>query len=122
MDTRTPTRHGGMRPARTSAAITLGAFAALTALPAMFAQAAPTTAQLQQATLLHTRITGVPPSAANLTAMANDLASGQPEAAAAIATAQPQFYNNTLKNIWLPATNVDQSVFVPLNDYVVTVI
>jgi hypothetical protein len=99
----------------------LCALAALTASPALFAQA-PTQAQLQQAALLHARITGMPPSTANLTTMANDIASGNMEGAAAIATSQPQFYNNTLKNIWLPATNVDQSVFVPLNDYVTTVI
>src|ERR1700729_3578545 len=102
MDTRTPSRHGGTRPARSLASTALCALAALTASPALFAQA-PTQAQLQQAALLHARITGMPPSAANLTTMANDIASGNTEGAAAIATSQPQFYNNTLKNIWLPA-------------------
>jgi hypothetical protein len=44
------------------------------------------------------------------------------QGAAAMATSAPQFYNVTLKNLFLPATNRDQSVFVPLNDYVVTAI
>ena len=32
------------------------------------------------------------------------------------------FYNVTLKNFAAPWTNRDQSVFVPLNDYIATVI
>jgi hypothetical protein len=100
---------------------------ALCALVAVAQLAAPTTAfagqtERQEAVLLHSRITGVPPSAANLNTMEADLVAGNKEGAAAIATSQPQFYNNTLKNIFLPATNRDQSVFVPLNDYVVTAI
>jgi hypothetical protein len=39
-----------------------------------------------------------------------------------MATSAPEFYNVTLKNMFLPATNRDQSVFVPLNDYVATAI
>jgi hypothetical protein len=100
---------------------------ALCALVAVAQLASPTTAfagqtERQEAVLLHSRITGVPPSAANLNTREADLVAGNKEAAAAIATSQPQFYNNTLKNIFLPATNRDQSVFVPLNDYVVTAI
>jgi hypothetical protein len=100
---------------------------ALCALVAVAQLASPTTAfagqtERQEAVLLHSRITGVPPSAANLNTMEADLVAGNKEAAAAVATSQPQFYNNTLKNIFLPATNRDQSVFVPLNDYVVTAI
>ena len=34
----------------------------------------------------------------------------------------PSFYNVTLKNMAVPWTNRDQSVFVPLNDYVATFI
>jgi hypothetical protein len=85
------------------------------------AQAQTTLTDRQKAVLLHQRLTGVPPSAANLDAMTPLIASS-PAQAAAIATSQDQFYNVTLKNLFLPATNRDQSVFVPLNDYVVTAI
>jgi len=120
MDTKVHTILEGTRPARGPAA---GALCALVVLM----QLAPTTAlagqtERQEAVLLHTRITGVPPSPTNLNTMEADLVAGQKEAAAAVAIQQPQFYNNTLKNIWLPATNRDESVFVPLNDYVVTAI
>src|SRR2546426_2166920 len=43
-------------------------------------------------------------------------------AAAAIATSAPSFYNVTLKNLVIPWTNRDQTVFAPLNDYAATVI
>jgi hypothetical protein len=39
-----------------------------------------------------------------------------------MATAAPQFYNVTLRNIFAAESNRDQSVFVPLNDYTVTAI
>jgi len=43
-------------------------------------------------------------------------------AAATIATSAPSFYNVTLKNLVIPWTNRDQSVFAPFNDYAATVI
>ena len=43
-------------------------------------------------------------------------------AAALIATNDPKFYNDTIRNMAAPWTNRDQSVFVPLNDYTATVI
>jgi hypothetical protein len=43
-------------------------------------------------------------------------------AAAAIATQAASFYNVTLKNLVIPWTNRDQTVFAPLNDYAATVI
>jgi hypothetical protein len=119
MDIKTSSRLEGKRSARTSAASALCALAALTvASPAVFAGET----ERDQAVLLYSRITGVPPSAADLNTMETDLVAGNQEGAAAIATSAPQFYNITLKNIFLPATNRDQSVFVPLNDYVVTAI
>jgi hypothetical protein len=42
--------------------------------------------------------------------------------AALIATKDPAFYNNTIRNMAAPWTNRDQSVFVPLNDYTATVV
>ena len=70
---------------------------------------------------IHDRIAGVPPSEATLDAMAA-LIPSNPRAAAAIATQAPSFYNVTLKNMAVPWTNRDQTVFAPLNDYVATFI
>ena len=42
--------------------------------------------------------------------------------AALLATQDPAFYNNTIRNLATPWTNRDQTVFVPLNDYTATVI
>jgi hypothetical protein len=71
-----------------------------------------------QATRMYNRIAGVPP-ADKLAAM-----TAAPDAvtAALIATQDPAFYNNTIRNMAAPWTNRDQSVFVPLNDYTATVI
>ncbi len=72
-----------------------------------------------QATRMYNRIAGVPPAATVLTNMMN-----APDAitAAAMATNDPAFYNDTIRNMAAPWTNRDQSVFVPLNDYTATVI
>jgi hypothetical protein len=72
-----------------------------------------------QATRIYNRIAGIPPSAAQLAQMT---ASGDPVSAALLATNDPAFYNNTIRNLAAPWTNRDQSVFVPLNDYTATVI
>jgi hypothetical protein len=71
-----------------------------------------------QATRIYNRIAGVPPSATVLSQMmATDAVS-----AALLATQDPAFYNNTVRNMAAPWTNRDQSVFVPLNDYTATVV
>jgi hypothetical protein len=71
-----------------------------------------------QATRIYNRIAGIPPTAAQLAQMtATDAVS-----AALIATQDPAFYNNTIRNLAAPWTNRAQSVFVPLNDYTATVI
>jgi hypothetical protein len=75
-----------------------------------------------QAKRMHDRLTGVPPSEAVLTAMANDIAAGRPTDAALTAMQNRAFYDVTLKNFAMPWTNRDQTVFAPLNDYVATVI
>ena len=72
-----------------------------------------------QATRMYNRIAGVPPTAAQLTQM---MAAADPVSAALIATQDPAFYNNTIRNMAAPWTNRDQSVFVPLNDYTATVV
>jgi hypothetical protein len=71
---------------------------------------------------IHDRITGVPPSEAVLNQMEALVAGGNAIAAANIATQNAEFYNVTLKNMSVPWTNRDQTVFAPLNDYVATFI
>jgi hypothetical protein len=71
-----------------------------------------------QAKRIYDRIAGVPATDAQLTAMA----AGTPSAAALLATQDPAFYNNTIRNLATPWTNRDQTVFAPLNDYTATVI
>jgi hypothetical protein len=44
------------------------------------------------------------------------------QAALNIVTKDPAFYNNTIRNLAMPWTNRDQTVFAPLNDYVATVV
>ncbi len=71
-----------------------------------------------QAARMYNRVAGVPPSATVLASMtATDAVS-----AALMATNDPSFYNNTIRNLAAPWTNRDQSVFVPLNDYTATVV
>jgi hypothetical protein len=120
MDTKIQIRLEGARLARASAAGALCALAVISSLAPPQAHA-DATSDRAAATRLYTRITGVPPDATTLANMQAMIAAN-PQGAAAIATAAPQFYNVTLKNIFLPATNRDQSVFVPLNDYVATAI
>ena len=86
----------------------------------------------EQAKRIHERIAGVPPTDAVLLQMENAIASSDPacaqygvvgaQCAAYIAMENSSFYNVTLKNFAAPWTNRDRSVFVPLNDYVATVI
>jgi len=71
-----------------------------------------------QATRMYNRIAGVPPTA---TVLSNMMAT-DPVSAALLATNDPAFYNNTMRNLAAPWTNRDQSVFVPLNDYTATVV
>ena len=86
----------------------------------------------EQAKRIHERIAGVPPTDTVLTQMQNAISSSDPACAtygvagaacaAHIAMENNSFYNVTLKNFAAPWTNRDRSVFVPLNDYVATVI
>jgi hypothetical protein len=76
----------------------------------------------EQAKRIHDRLAGVPPTDAVLQTMESQIAGGDPAAAAYTAMDNKYFYNVTLKNFAAPWTNRDQSVFVPLNDYVATVI
>jgi len=91
----------------------MGALALLSA----GANAQPVTAD--QATRMYNRIAGIPPTAGELQQM---LQASSPVQAALVATNDPKFYNDTIRNMAAPWTNRDQSVFVPLNDYTATVI
>ena len=71
-----------------------------------------------QAKRIYDRIAGVPATDAQLTTMA----AGSASAAAILATHDPAFYNNTIRNLATPWTNRTQTVFAPLNDYTATVI
>ena len=107
----------------------------LAALAASPAHAGPN----EQARRIYERIAGVPPTAADwqpggaLATMVQTINSGcggsscpagDPTlvAAAQTATNAATFYNVTLKNMVIPWTNRDQTVFAPLNDYAATVI
>jgi hypothetical protein len=79
-------------------------------------------ADRDQAKRIHDRIAGVPPTEAVLDQMEALVTAGDPLGAALIATQNPSFYNVTLKNMAVPWTNRDQTVFAPLNDYVATFI
>ena len=86
----------------------------------------------EQAKRIHDRLAGVPPTDAVLTQMENAIQGTEPSCAsygvtgaacaAYIAMDNQYFYNATLKNFAAPWTNRDQSVFVPMNDYMATVI
>ena len=120
MDIKTSSRPEGARPARVfsaSALCTLAVLACAASQQAMAGQA-----ERAKAAALYSRLTGVPPTAAQLDDMEQKIIANTPALAAGVAIAAPEFYNVTLKNMFLPATNRDQSVFVPLNDYVVTAI
>jgi hypothetical protein len=94
---------------------------------------APVSAQTrEQAKRIHDRLAGTPPTEAVLQSMTNasqtshsvcsDNGVTGAECAAYIAMEDPSFYNVTLKNFAAPWTNREFSVFVPLNDYIATVI
>ncbi len=96
----------------------LRAAACAGALALLGAHALAANPNADQATRMYNRIAGVPPSA---TVLANMMAT-DPVSAALIATKDPAFYNDTIRNMAAPWTNRDQSVFVALNDYTATVI
>ena len=70
---------------------------------------------------IHDRITGVPAPAAVLDTWESRVGN-EPQAVAEAAMENSAFYSVTLKNMAMPWTNRDFSVFDDLNDYVATVI
>jgi hypothetical protein len=93
---------------------------ALAGALALFAGSASAAAvNADQATRMYNRIAGIPPTASELSSM---IAAADPVTAALVATNDPAFYNDTIRNLAAPWTNRYQSVFVPLNDYTATVV
>jgi hypothetical protein len=76
----------------------------------------------EQARRIHDRLAGVPPTAAVLDQMEASIAGGNAIAAAYMAMENRAFYDVTLKNWAAPWSNREGDVFVPLNDYIATVI
>jgi hypothetical protein len=79
----------------------------------------------EQARQIHDRLAGVLPSEPVLQQMeaeVDQFQAGSPMDAAYRAMTNPNFYNVTLKNFAAPWTNREGSVFVPLNDYIATVV
>ena len=64
----------------------------------------------------------MPPTGSVLTQVQTLAAAGNFSGVATLAVQQPQFYNVTLRNLFAAESNRDNSVFVPLNDYIVTAI
>ena len=109
----------------------LSRFALAALLATVFAMPA-NAGDREQAKRIHDRLAGVPPSDTVLAQMEAVMGGGTdplcpagvsgPACAAYIAMDNKNFYNVTLKNFAAPWTNRDGSVFVPLNDYIATVI
>jgi len=79
----------------------------------------------EQAKRIHDRLAGVPPSDLVLQQMEAEVdpfQAGTALDAAFRAMDNPNFYNVTLKNFAAPWTNEAGDVFVPLNDYIATVV
>lgn len=77
---------------------------------------------LEQAKRIHDRLTGVPPDEQVLLAMSTSISEyGDGVQAAEMAMLDDHFYRVTLKNFAAPWTNREQTPFVPLNDYIATV-
>ncbi len=76
----------------------------------------------EQARRIHDRLTGVPPQAAVLEQMATAIENGDATGAAMLAMDNPLFYTTTVREFATPWTNVEQSVYAPLNDASATVI
>lgn len=75
-----------------------------------------------QAKRIHDRLAGVPATDSVLTQMTTLIDQNQARDAALLAMEHDDFYSTTLKNWVTPWTNLDQTVFSPLNDYTALVV
>ena len=74
----------------------------------------------EKAKYIHDRIAGVAPSNAVLTSMTGDIA-GNIDNAIDTAMQNPNFLNVTVKNMVIPWTNKEETVFFPFNDAAATI-
>ena len=96
---------------------------ASTGLLATLAISTATAGVEEQAKRIHDRITGVPPTADELTLLVEEInTNGARAAALEVSLKNKNFYNVTLKNMYTPWTNEAQTVFAPLNDFTATMI
>ncbi|MEA3196309.1 MAG: hypothetical protein QOF32_361 [Gammaproteobacteria bacterium] len=114
----TPEMNGTRQTAAAPGAITMAVRALMCAGALTMLSANALAITKDQAKRIYDRIAGVPASDSVLTNMAGMSAND----AAILATKDPAFYNNTIRNLATPWTNRDQSVFAPLNDYTATVV
>jgi hypothetical protein len=77
---------------------------------------------VHRAKRIHDRLVGIPPSPQRLAEIADMLDTEGDVEAALYALEHPVFYSSTLKSWVTPRTNVDQTVYAPLNDYSATLI
>lgn len=99
-----------------TAVLALGVYLALALIVQAFAT------PRDEARRIHDRLAGVPPTSAVLDQMTSLINSGDAIGAAYVAMENRAFYDVTLKNWAAPWTNREEDVFVPLNDYIATVI
>ena len=76
----------------------------------------------ERAKYIHDRIAGVAPSNAILANMTSDITGGNVDTAIDTAMQNPNFLNVTVKNMVIPWTNKDETVFFPFNDAAATII
>lgn len=80
----------------------------------------------EQAKRMYDRIAGVPPTedelAEMLQAFSDPASDTQARKAAEVALRSPSFYSVTLKNLFTPWSNEEQTVFADLNDFTATLI
>jgi hypothetical protein len=103
---------------RRAGAVVMIAAAAL----AQFCASAALAGAPEQAARIYARLAGVPPDNQTLQTMITDIQGGNALAAADLAMQNDNFYSVVLKNFAMPWSNVDQTPFAPLNDYVATFI
>ena len=75
----------------------------------------------EKAKFIHDRIAGVAPSNAVLTSMTADITGGNVDAAVDTAMNNINFLNVTVKNMVIPWTNKEETVFFPFNDAAATI-
>jgi hypothetical protein len=76
----------------------------------------------EQCYKLHNRLTGVPPTSAELQSCVSLVDAGKAEDAAAAILSHELFYNDTLRYMFSPWTNENGDKLIPLNDFSATAI